>query len=287
MRSSLRVLLKRPWFAATAAVTIALGIGASTAIFSVANAVILRPLPYPDADRLTLAFWENPAVNARSFMYSNADFSDLREGTSDIFEDMGGITSFRAFVSTADGSTEQLSKALVTVNFFRLMGARIALGRDFTSADAVPQPGSPDVLIPPGSATILSYEYLAAALRRTRGCDWPDHRWRAGDRRGVGPGFKLFFPPAARIDALPDYYVANNLGYDVAHRNLMTVSAIGKLWRGLTLARAQQRLDALRAAIRKTLSIRTLRGLSRWAAIWWTKSGPRFSRCWALYCFSC
>ena len=59
------------------------------------------------------------------------------------------------------------------------------------------------------------------------------------------------FPPAARIDALPDFYVANNLGYDVAHRNLMTVSAIGKFWRGVTLARAQQRLDALRAAIRR------------------------------------
>jgi predicted permease len=251
MRLSLRVLLKRPWFAVTAVVTIAFGIGASTAIFSVANAVILRPLPYPDADRLILAFWENPAVNAQSFMYSNADFSDLRAGTSDIFEDMGGITSFRAFVSGEDGSTEQLSKALVTVNFLGLMGARIALGRDFTSADAVPQPGSPDVLIPPGSATILSYEY------------WQRHYGGRGDAIGqtiaggpvivgvLAPGFKLFFPPPARIDAFPDFYVANNLGYDAAHRNLMTVSAIGKLRRGVTLARAQQRLDALRAAIRR------------------------------------
>src|ERR1039458_2629540 len=156
---SVRTLRRSPIFATTAAVTLALGIGASTAIFSVTNAVLLRPLPYRNPDRLVLVFWENRPANHRSFLHSNADFFDLRAGTGALFDRLGGVASFRAFVPREDGSSEQISKALVTTNFFRLMGGKIACGRDFSEADAVPQPARPEVLIPPGSAAILSYEY--------------------------------------------------------------------------------------------------------------------------------
>src|ERR1700724_1500265 len=108
-----RTLRKSLVFALTAALTLALGIGASTAIFSVANAVLLRPLPYQNSDRLMLVFWENRAGD-RSFLHSNADFLDMRAGTQGIFEDIGGVASFRAFVSREDGTAEQISKALVT-----------------------------------------------------------------------------------------------------------------------------------------------------------------------------
>ena len=156
---AVRTLRRSPAFVAAAAITLALGIGASTAIFSVTNAVLLQPLPYRNPDRLVLIFQENRAASTRNSFYSNADFYDLRAGSRAIFEDIGGIAGFRAFVPTEDGGTEQIGKALVTTNFFRLMGARVAVGRDFTDADAVPQPAQPDVLIPPGSSAILSYEY--------------------------------------------------------------------------------------------------------------------------------
>src|SRR5262249_27218814 len=156
-----RALRRSPVFTAAAALTIALGIGASTAIFSVANAVLLRPLPYREPDRLALVYRSNPAgpLGNRNFYYSNAEYFDLHDETAPLFDEMGGVCLFRAFVPLADGSMEQIAKGLVTPNFFRLMGARIAVGRDFTDADAMPQPANADVLIPPGSVAILSHEY--------------------------------------------------------------------------------------------------------------------------------
>src|SRR5258708_3377506 len=156
---AIRTLRKSPVFAVTAALTLALGIGASTAIFSVTNAVLLRPLPYSSPDRLALISRDNRRSSARNYLFSNADFFDLREGTSEVFEEMAGVCTFRAFMPREDGGVEQISKALVTANFLRMMGARIALGRDFTSADGQPQPTRPEALIPPGSAAILGHEY--------------------------------------------------------------------------------------------------------------------------------
>lgn len=249
MRVALRGFRKSPAFALTAVMTIALGIGASAAIFSVVSAVLLRPLPYPGADRLTLVFWENPSIRSKIFLYSNGDFFDLRSGSTGIFEDMAGIAAFRAFVPERDGSAEQIRKALVTTNFFRMMGAKIALGRDFNDDDAAPRRGQP--LIPIGSAAILSYEYFE---RRYGGSADVLGQTIADGPRIVGvlaPGFRLFFPPGARIDATPDFYVANDAGYDTEHRNLLLAGAIGKLKRGMTLANAQSLLDTLRPEIRK------------------------------------
>ena len=76
-----RVLRKSPIFVLTAVLTIALGIGASTAIFSVTNAVLLRPLPYRDPDRLVVACSDLRKRNVRDFPLSNANFIDLRDGT--------------------------------------------------------------------------------------------------------------------------------------------------------------------------------------------------------------
>src|SRR5213595_4106546 len=90
-----RVLRKSPVFAVTAALTIALGVGASTAIFSVTNAVLLRALPYKDPDRLVIAASDLRKRNVRDFPFSNEDFIDMREGTKDAFQDLAGVFTFR------------------------------------------------------------------------------------------------------------------------------------------------------------------------------------------------
>src|SRR5438034_562371 len=169
-----RTLRKSPIFALTAALTIALGVGASTAIFSVTNAVLLRPLPYKDPDRLVIACSDLRNRNVRDFPFSNANFIDLREGTKNVFQDLAGVFTDRNVLQREDGTPEQIRLAVVTTNYFRLVGAKMALGRDFTDADGIPQPppppaGAQPAAPPPRVPTlaILSYEYFQRRDRKS------------------------------------------------------------------------------------------------------------------------
>lgn len=243
-----RKLRRSPVYTVTAIFTLALGIGASTAIFSVTNAVLLQPLPYRDAERLVLACRDFRKTNARDVPFSNADFYDLANRSKVVFEDLGAVFTFRAFVPREDGSAEQIIKAQVTTNLFRLLGATVALGRDFTAADGLPQPNQPDTVLPPGSVAILSYEYW----QRRYGGDTSvlGREMLATGQRGpriVGvltPGFTLLLPPTANIEPLPEVWIANNAGYDAAHRGLIGLRVIGKLKPGVAVATARQEIAA-------------------------------------------
>ena len=181
----------------------------------------------------------------------------ISPGPMTIFEDLAGVFTFRAFVPREDGSAEQITKAQVTTNFFRMLGGAAALGRDFAQADGRPQPGEADSALPPGSVAILSYEYW----QRRYGGDASvlGREMLSTGRRGpriigvLAPGFKLFVPPAWATDAVPDVWIANNAGYDEAHRGLLAMRVIGKLRPGLTMTEARQRLDAITPALRKAL----------------------------------
>src|SRR5271166_3708305 len=135
-----RSLAKGPVFMATAIITIALGIGASTAIFSVTNAVLLRPLPYKDPERLIIACGDMRKRNVKDFPFSNAEYFDLRDAAKNTFEDFGGVLTFRGPVLREDGTPEQIRFGVVTTNFFPLMGAKIHIGRDFEDGDGQGQP---------------------------------------------------------------------------------------------------------------------------------------------------
>ena len=86
-----RTLRKSPVFALTAAITIALGVGASTAIFSVTNAVLLRPLPYKNPDQLVIIPTDMRNRGVKDFPFSNANFIDFREGTKNEFQGLAGV----------------------------------------------------------------------------------------------------------------------------------------------------------------------------------------------------
>src|ERR1700731_449593 len=93
-----RTLRKTPVFTVTAAMTIALGIGASTAIFSVTNAVLLQPLPYKNPDRLVLAWKDYTKPHIRNLPFNNAELFDLRDKTNSVLQHIGAVLDFRVII---------------------------------------------------------------------------------------------------------------------------------------------------------------------------------------------
>jgi predicted permease len=243
---AVRLLRKSPAFTLTAVATIALGIGASTAIFSVTNAVLLRPLPYRNPDRLVLA----------DTAFSNALYFDLRDTTKPAFEDVAAVMPYRAVVPREDGSAERITKGWVTTNFFRMMGARIAFGRDFTDEDGQPH-GDPGPVFPwpEGRAAILSYEYFArryGANPAVVGRDLPASAQARPRIVGVlAPGFRLYLPNGTTSDPSPDVWIANYRGYDAAHRGRLSLRVIGALRQNVSLDHAQAVIDASAAQWRR------------------------------------
>src|ERR1043165_6516337 len=138
-----RTLRKSPIFPIAVGVTIALAIGASTAIFSVTNGVLLRKLPYKDPERLVLVRGDLQKRNVKDFPLSNADFLDLRNGAQNNFEDFAAVQTFRFTLPGLDGTPERVRAAAVSINFFQMMGGTIIAGRNFEESDGTPQPAQP------------------------------------------------------------------------------------------------------------------------------------------------
>ena len=129
-----RLLRRTPGFTAVALVTLALGIGANTAIFSIVNAVLLRPLPYASPERLVMIGDRGPDGAAGNVGY--ATFLDWRD-RSHAFEEMALIRSWSPTL-IADGSPERIGGMRVSANFFHTLGVRPAIGRDFRADEDTP-----------------------------------------------------------------------------------------------------------------------------------------------------
>src|SRR6185295_16415018 len=133
-RYAARMLLKNPGFTLIAAFALALGIGANTAIFSVVNAVMIRPLPYRDASRLVMVWEDNRALGKHQNVISPANFLDWQE-QSDVFADMAALYD-TTFNLTGIADPEEIPAQRVTLNMFDLLGAQPMLGRTFEADDA-------------------------------------------------------------------------------------------------------------------------------------------------------
>jgi putative ABC transport system permease protein len=138
VRYGLRSLKNNPGFAAVAILTAALGIGANTSIFSMVDAVLLRPLPYRDASRLV------SPVNIGKNNFLGLGVADFQYATwrteAQVFEEASAYSG-RQFTITGGGEPERLRAQAVTPGFLGVLGVRPAIGRDFTSADAAPRGG--------------------------------------------------------------------------------------------------------------------------------------------------
>jgi putative ABC transport system permease protein len=135
VRCGLRMLGKNAGFAVVAILTLALGIGANTAIFSVIHAVLLNPLPYNDPDRIVLVVESNPSRGFPQFAVSPPNYVDWKK-ESTAFENMASIAR-GDFNYTGGAEPERLSGARVSASFFAVMGATPAIGRTFLPEDDV------------------------------------------------------------------------------------------------------------------------------------------------------
>ena len=240
-----RILRKTPTFAIAAILTIALGIGASTAIFSVTDAVLFRPLPYKNPDRLVLA----------NDLLSNAYFFDLRNGATEAFETMAAVMVFRAVVPREDGTAERISKGLITTNFLRMLGAQIC------SAAISPRPMANQTARRrprfhrrrarwPSSAT-TTFSGATALIRPSLGARCWAPRGPARESSGCWSPVSSCSCPAApvrnpvRTSGLPTTAATTK-----PNRGELMLQVIGALKPGVSLDRAQSQIDRVAATWR-------------------------------------
>jgi predicted permease len=251
-----RTLRKNPAFAITAIVTLALGIGASTAIFSVVNAVLLRPLPYGDAERLMIISQDLRARGVVDFPVGPGDVPDIRNGTT-VFEGIAALQTARNFPYTdKDGKAQLITAAFSTPNIFKLLKVPVIYGRDFTDDDGIP---NPIVQIPPGAQAQPAPQTPPAPRLPTIGIISYDFWQRAfgGDPSVVGrtitaggpvqvvgvasPRAELIFPVSMQVERHPDVWTALRVNFEQGSRQNVAYRLIGRLKpnASLTVARAE------------------------------------------------
>ena len=141
IRFALRQLRRNPVFTLAATLTLALGIAATTTVFSFVDAVLLRPLPYPDASRL-FVLWNARQDNVRETL-SYPNFLDYRSRATEF----DGLALFRRrrFNVSGESATERVRGAVVTADFFRTLGVTLVQGRDFARGED--RPGQDQVVL--------------------------------------------------------------------------------------------------------------------------------------------
>jgi putative ABC transport system permease protein len=235
LRYGARILLKNPGFTLIAVVTLALGIGANTAIFSVVDAVLLRPLPYPQAERLVLLWSTNAAQGITTAVSSLPDYREWRDRNQS-FEELAGYYYSDFNLGGAGQEPEFAQGALTTANFFTTLQVAPLLGRSFTAEEN--QFGRHRV-------ALLSYGL------------W--QRRYGGDRAIIGRAIKLggqdftvvgVMPQGMPfLDDLPQVElwtpIAFAPGDNMDTRNNHFVTLVGRLKHGVTIAQAQADVSAI------------------------------------------
>jgi putative ABC transport system permease protein len=133
LRYALRNVFKQPGFAAVVVVTLALGIGASTAIFSVVNAVLLRPLPFPHSERLQVVWGNYRTLNIERLRAKAAEYEDYAKQT-EVFDSVAAYTN-HSFNVTSGAEPERVRGAYVSANLFPMLETQASVGRVFTSGE--------------------------------------------------------------------------------------------------------------------------------------------------------
>jgi putative ABC transport system permease protein len=250
LRFGVRMMLKHPGFTAVAVLTLALGIGANTAIFSVVNAVLLRPLPFTEPDRLVSIAETHPELPRAEV--AAPDFEDWRRQAR-VFRDMAAwsIKDWGKTALTEAGEPEQLQSTCVTQNLFPLLGVSPALGRNFLPEEN--QPGRDRV-------AIVSY-----GLWRRRFASDPNLVGRAIRLNGESHTVVGVMPQDTQLPFDTDVWLPlSQLGtYALTSRVPHMLEVVARLKAGATVGQARAEMEAIAGrlgqaypATNKTIGVR-------------------------------
>ena len=233
LRQAARALARRPVFTAVAAATLALGIGANAAIFTVLNAAIIRPLPYREPERLVRIYESNVSRGWPEFGASNPNFADFRSQSTS-FEAMEAWQA-RGFNLTGQGDAEQIGGGAITPGLFSMLGSEPALGRPFRVEEAAPGAG--------GDVVIVTYGLWQERFGGDPGLLGRTLRLNGVERTVVGimPESLDWFPNA-------DLIVPLDLSADTRRGN-HTLGLFGRLKPGVTLEEATAEMEGIAARL--------------------------------------
>src|SRR3954464_4193150 len=235
VRYGLRVLVKNRGFALAAILTLALGIGANTAIFSLVYGVLLRPLPYQNGGQLVVLHQSANRANRANIPFSVKEVTDYREGN----HTLSGVVEHHSmvFLLLGNDTAERVQTAVVSANFFDALGVKPLLGRTFVASD---ESHNADAVL------VLSYKYWQAR--------------HGGDPRVVGKVFQMNNRPHTVIGVLPpipqyptesDVYMptsqcpTRSSPAFIANRQARMMTVFGRLKPGVPIEKAQADLSTV------------------------------------------
>jgi putative ABC transport system permease protein len=234
LRYALRNLWKAKGFAAVAILTLAIGVGANTAIFSIIDTILLRPLPFHDPDRLVRLFETESAPG--TYPFAGPDLADWRTQNR-TFQDMAMYGWAHDRNASREGRADHILSVPTEVNFFNVLGVAPLLGR--TWAQGEDQPGKDRVVV-------LSYAFWQGRF--------------AGDPRAVGQPIELdarnytivgVMPPSFRYPARAQLWTPAEMVHNEFPRGSHWASAIGRLKPGVSLKSAQADVTVIASALEK------------------------------------
>jgi putative ABC transport system permease protein len=244
LRYGARLLLKKPGFTLIAVITLALGIGANTAIFSVVHAVLLQPLPYNDADRLVMLWESHRQRGVRQIYVSPANFVEWREQNS-VFTDIAAFADDRSILTGA-GAPEEIVSQSATPNLFALLGAEAILGRTFTADDGMP--GRPSV-------AVISFGLWRRRFGGDPGVIGRKLILNRADVTVIGvmpPDFQWFIKQGSTIGRPPELWGPLVFDYDPRESRGRFLRTVARLKPGATLRQAQAEMDTISGRLEPT-----------------------------------
>ncbi|HMX28634.1 MAG TPA: ABC transporter permease, partial [Blastocatellia bacterium] len=242
----IRALAKKPGFTAVAVLSLAIGIGANSAIFSVTNALLLRPLPYKDAERLAILWNRSPGLGVAQDWFSPAQYWDVRT-QNHVFEQTA-VTIGGSFNLTGTGNPEHVDGARVSSSLFPLLGANALHGRVFSAEEDTPGKAQ---------SVILSYGFWQRRFSSDAGVVGKTLALNGNNFTIVGvmpPGFSLTKEVMLTVNAIEraDVLLPLPMGENArTNRGNEDFNIFAKLKPGVTVAQAQADMDLLTARLRQ------------------------------------